>query len=658
MFNQDNDLMKNKSKICFLLTLCFLMFSNSMFSKMLNLESPNGKLRLAINITDRINYSIFHQNNSLVKNSALALELRGQTLGLKPVLIKEKRGSTNENLNPIVPLKFASIKNEYNSLELFFKENYSIEFRCFNNGVAYRFKTKLKKDVEVLNETLNVKFPDSYTIYTQQPGSFKTAYEEKYSIQNVSEWKESKNMSTLPVLIDTKNNYKILVSESDLSDYPCMFLKSDGENSLTATFPKCPLEFTPDGDRSVKFLKEADYIAATKGDRSYPWRYFLIASKDSEILENTLTYQLATPSKIVKTDWIKPGQVSWEWWNGSAPYGPDVDFETGCNQRTYQYYIDFAAKHGIQYIILDEGWAKTSLSPFEANDNINMAELIRYGKERNVDIILWLTWLCVEQNFDLFKAYGDWGIAGIKIDFMDRSDQWMVNFYERVAKAAADNHLIVDFHGSFKPAGLERTYPNVLSYEGVRGMEQMEGCYPQNSVLLPFLRNAVGAMDYTPGAMTSMQPELYCSNRPNSASIGTRAYQMALFVVFESGIQMLADSPTQYYKNQECTDFITQVPVTWDETKVLEAKVGEYVVVAKRKGEKWYIGAITNNTSRNLEFSLDFLKNKKYTITSFEDGINANYQAMDYKKQKRVVNNGDNISIKLARNGGWTAIIE
>ena len=329
--------------------------------------------------------------------------------------------------------------------------------------------------------------------------------------------------------------------------------------------------------------------------------------------------------------------------------------------ETYKYFIDFASKFGIPYIIMDEGWAKSTRDPYTPNPDVDLHELIRYGKEKNVGIVLWLTWLTVEKNFDLFKTFNEWGIKGVKIDFMDRSDQWMVNYYERVAQEAARHHLFVDFHGSFKPAGLEYKYPNVLSYEGVRGMEQMGGCKPENSIYLPFMRNAVGPMDYTPGAMISMQPNIYRSERPNSASIGTRAYQMALFVIFESGLQMLADNPTLYYRNEDCTRFITQVPVTGDETVVLEAKVGEYVIVAKRKGEKWFIGGMTNDkeNEREFEINLDFLKDgRTYRVTSFEDGINAGYQAMDYRMKSATMNKNQKLSVKMARNGGFAAVLE
>ena len=309
---------------------------------------------------------------------------------------------------------------------------------------------------------------------------------------------------------------------------------------------------------------------------------------------------------------------------------------------------------------MDEGWAKSTRDPYTPNPNVDLHELVRYGKEKGVDIFLWLTWLTVENNFDLFKTFKDWGIAGVKIDFMDRSDQWMVNYYERVCAEAAKHRLMVDMHGSFKPAGLEHKYPNLLSYEGVRGMEQMGGCHPDNSLYLPFMRNAVGPMDYTPGAMISMQPDCYQADRPNSASIGTRAYQMALFVVFESGVQMLADNPTLYYRNADCTDFITSIPVTWDETRALEARPGEYVAVAKRKGDKWYIGAIANSQvcDRRMTLPLDFLADGvDYEMVSIEDGINANRQAMDYRRKTSTVSADTSLDVKLARSGGFAAIL-
>ncbi|MFV0419561.1 MAG: glycoside hydrolase family 97 protein [Dysgonomonas sp.] len=646
-------------------TLLFFLLlsglSGAHAQKKIELLSPNSGIKATITISDKIYYDISYNDEVLLKDNYLQLNLAGEILGQNPKLSSQKKNTVNEALTPVVPLKYSQVKNDYNSLLLIFKGDYSVEFRAFDDGIAYRFITNKKTDLEVLGEDFVLNFPSEYLLHMQQQGGFKTAYEEPYTHVESKDWKSSDKMSVLPVLIDTKKQYKILISESDLSDYPCMFLKGNGNNGVTSLFPKVPLEFGEDGDRSQKILIEADYIAKTTGKRNFPWRYFVITKDDKQFLENTMTYKLATKSQIQDVSWIKPGQVSWEWWNDASPYGPDVNFVSGYNLDTYKYYIDFASKYGIEYIIMDEGWAKSTRDPYTPNPKVDVHELIRYGKEKNVGIILWLTWLVVENNFDVFKTFQEWGVKGVKIDFMDRSDQWMVNYYERVAKEAAKYNILVDFHGSFKPAGLEYKYPNVISYEGVRGMEQMGGCYPDNSVFFPFMRNAVGPMDYTPGAMISMQPNVYCGNRPNSASIGTRAYQLALFVIFESGLQMLADNPTLYYRNADCTEFITQVPTTWDETVPLEAKAGEYAVVAKRKGDKWFIGGMTNNKEQTREFevSLDFLNaSKSYKMTSFEDGINAGRQAMDYRRKESSVKQGDKIKIKMVRNGGFAAVIE
>ncbi len=645
----------------YLLLLMFLCLASLLHSQnKFELVSPNGEIKVLFNLSDKIYYSIDYNGEVLLKDNSIQLTLKNQVLGQNPKLRRQKRMSIDEYLTPVVPLKYSKINNRYNQLLLTFKD-YSVEFRAFDDGVAYRFLTSQKGDVEVMSEEFAINFPSDYLLHLQQPGGFKTAYEEPYTHIWSNTWKPEDRMAVLPALIDTKKDYKILISESDLTDYPCMFLKGTGENGLISTFPKTPLAFTESGDRSVKITEEADYIAKTKGTRNYPWRYFVISRNDKQLIENTMTYRLAEKNQLQDVSWIKPGQVSWEWWNDASPYGPDVNFVAGYNLATYKYYIDFASKFGIPYIIMDEGWAESTRDPYTPNPKVDLHELIRYGKERNVGIVLWLTWLTVENNFDLFKTFNEWGVKGLKIDFMDRSDQWMVNYYERVAREAAKYHLFVDFHGSFKPAGLEYKYPNVLSYEGVRGMEQMGGCYPDNSLYLPFIRNAVGPMDYTPGAMISMQPNVYRAERPNAASIGTRAYQLALFVVFESALQMLADNPTLYYRNEDCTRFITQVPVTWDETVALEAKAGEYVIVAKRKGDKWFIGGIANNGEKEREFTikLDFLnKGRSYQMTSFEDGINAGRQAMDYRCKSSQVKVGELLTVKMVRNGGFAAIIE
>lgn len=452
-----------------LLTLCCLCAGRSAATP-IELKSPDGQLKVRVQFTDKINYTVSYGQDELLQNCSLQMELQHETLGANPRLIHQKRFTLNETLKREVPLKNTFVKNNCNVLQLDFKKDFSVEFRAYDDGIAYRFITRKKTESIVKNEDLLINFSHDYLSHLSFTGSFKTAYENPYSHIKTAEYKEGDRMTTLPVLLETDKPYKILISEADLSDYPCMFLKSTGNNGMKSAFPKCPLEFGDDGDRSVKITREADYIAKTAGTRSFPWRLFVITREDKQLLENEMVYKLAAPNVLGDVSWVKPGQVSWDWWNGTfSPYG--VDFKTGCNMSTYKYYIDFASKYGIPYIIMDEGWANNTRDPFTPNADINLKELVKYGNEKNVRLILWLSWLTVENHFDLFKKYSELGIAGVKIDFMDRSDQWMVNYFERVAKEAAKYKVFVDFHGAFKPAGLYRTYPNVVTSEGVLGLE-------------------------------------------------------------------------------------------------------------------------------------------------------------------------------------------
>ncbi|MGA9649219.1 glycoside hydrolase family 97 protein [Pedobacter sp.] len=644
-----------------LLILLVGMFTN-IIARSAELISPNGLIKVEIHVTDKISYDIYKGNRLLLKNCSLGINIDKAYLDREIKVRSLKSFKINEQLNPVVPLKFSKIDNLCNVLVMKLSSGYSVEFRAYDGGVAYRFITDLKGDkngqIKVISENITLPLPNSYQLHVQPAKDFTSNYETNYIHPDAKTWTDSKQMVTLPALIDTKTGVKILFGETDLTDYPCLFLKGEVNKGMMSTFSKVATEERQEGDRFMRITKSGDFIAKTSGKRTYPWRYFITASNDLELLESTLPVKLAPRSLIKNTDWIKPGQVSWEWWNDASPYGPDVKFESGYNLETYKYYIDFASKSRIPYIIMDEGWAESVHDPYTPNKKVDLQELIKYGKEKKVDIILWLTWLSVEKNMGLFKKFSEWGIKGVKIDFMDRNDQWMVNYYERVAKEAAKYNILVDFHGAFTPRGLEHKYPNVISYEGVRGLEQMEGCQPENTIYLPFIRNIAGAMDFTPGAMINMQPEVYGGKRPNAAAVGTRAYQLALFVLFESGVQMLCDNPTLYYKNQDCTDFIVKVPVTWDETKALVAEAGEIAVVAKRNGKKWFIGGITNGMARDIDLSLDFLtKGKSYSMTCFSDGINASRQAMDFNKKTITVSSNADIPVKMSRNGGFAAII-
>lgn len=622
-----------------------------------SVQSPDGQVTVSITLADRIYYDIVSHGDTLMAGSHLALELQGQCLGERPAMRGQKTVLVNETATPPFPLKEKTVANRYRQLLMQMKGGYAVEWRVWDDAVAYRFLTTLKDSVNVISEDVTLRLAQECQLLLQQTRGFKTSCEEPYSNVASAEWRREDAMSELPVVIAAPRQ-KILFSEFSLFDYPGMFLQGNADNTLSAVFPRCPLSFGDDGDRSVSLLSEAHYIARTAGTREWPWRYMYITQSDTQLASSTMPMRLAPPSAVDDVSWIRPGKTTWEWWNGSCPYGPDVNFVSGLNLETYKYYADFAAEKGLEYILLDEGWARSTRDPFTPNPDIDLHELIRYAGEKNVGVILWLTWLTVEKNMSLFETFEKWGIKGVKIDFMDRQDQWMVQFYERVAREAAKHHLFVDFHGAYHPSGLEYKYPNVLSFEGVRGAEQMGGCVPANSVYLPFVRNAVGPMDYTPGAMLSMQPYCYSSRRPNSANMGTRAYQMALYVLFESHLQMLCDNPTLYRMWPDCTDFIASVPVNWDETHVLAAEFGQYVVTAKRRGNTWYIGGITNDTPRQLTLDLGFLAAGSHTMTSFTDGINAGRQAMDYRRTESQVDAGSHIQVNMVRNGGFAAVIK
>ena len=637
-------------------SILFLFSCIAMAGNETRITSPNGQIAVELRTdADGLSWTVSRGGKAVYSEANVTVNVGGKVLGNTKVKSIRQR-TASETIRPVVPLKFSEISYSYNEATLSFG-TCQLLLRVMDNGVAHRFVLNQKGDVEIMDETFAIRPADGFTVHYQTCGSFNTSYEEPYQHKNIDEWQQDGKTATIPCLLSGADDTQLLIGESDVDDYPRLFLKAEG-GAVTTTFPKAPITWEPRGDRGETITKEADYIAKTSGKRALPWRW--VAVTDSKgIIEQTIPAQLSRRSVLEDTSWIQPGKFSWEWWNGATPFGPDVDFKAGCNYETYCYFADFAAKYGIEYVLLDEGWAKSTRDPFNGNDNLRLPELIKYCNAKGVKLVLWLPWLTVEQNFDkLFKTSAEWGIPAVKIDFMDHADQWMVNFYKRVTAEAAKYHIIVDWHGSFTPAGLEQEYPNLVSYEGVLGLEQMGGCRPENTLFIPFIRNAVGPADFTPGGMNNMQPDKYRAGRPNSGAMGTRAFQMALYVVLESGVQMLADNPTRYYQNDDCTRYIASVPTVWDETRCLSAKAGEYLVVAKRKGQKWFVGAITNGTPRDLTLSLSFLASGNHKLTAFKDGVNADYQAMHYNKTEQSVTSGTSLNIHLAKNGGWAAVIE
>lgn len=616
--------------------------------------SPDGRIRLEVSTGDTLRMSVFYGDEQVLLASPLCMQVQQEWLGVRPKVKNVQRKTLSQIIKNVVPIKNAVTPDEAQQLTMRFAGNYSVEFRVYNNGVAYRFVLDKKGKVDITNELMTLRFPAASKAHLSKTRGFWTSYEEPYTHEALADYQPQDDMTHLPVLMETARGTKMLLSESDVRDYPAMFLKSTGNDGLTTVFPKSPAAWEPHGDRGFNVTKEHPFIARTDGKRTLPWR-FVVIGDDKAIAANEMERVLGGKCQLTDASWIKPGKVSWDWWNHWTIW--NVDFETGINNQTYKYFIDFAAKYGVEYILLDEGWNKDVRDPFTTRDDIDVKELVEYGRERGVGVILWLAWLTVENHMDLIKYYADMGVSGLKIDFMDHSDQWMVNFYERVARECAQNKLMVDFHGSFKPAGLEIRYPNVISYEGVRGLENGAGCEPDNTIWLPYIRNAVGAMDFTPGSMASAQPEDNHGSGSLPMGSGTRAYQMAMYVCFESGLQMLADSPTRYMREDECTRYIASVPTTWDESRVLAAKAGEYYVVARRKGSKWFIGAMTGSKPQQLTISLDFL-NDKGLLTGFRDGRNAHRIAVDYQRFQQSVSPADTLTLRLVRNGGWCCVIE
>ncbi len=625
------------------------------------ITSPDKNIQLKVKADGGIFWSASLNGHVIIKEAKIAMDFSsGEDFGVNS---KVKHHSINEfssMIYPTIPHKDAEIKDEYVQLSLTFREQFQLKFRAYNDGVAYQFIDMGKRGKNVISEQARITFPEGTKAIFPQEDSMYSHNERSYLNKFVTDIKANEFCS-LPVVFTT-DKAKVLLTETALHDYPGMFVGGNGNTNVDAIFPKFVLEAVDDKeqpDRNQSITKEADYIAKVSGNREYPWRVFMMSNDDRTFVESNLSYQLSSPQAIKNTAWIKPGKVAWDWYNANNIYG--VDFKSGLNTATYKYYIDFASANNIDYIILDEGWTKSTTEILDFNPDIDVAELIGYGKEKGVDIILWTLWKPLRDNLiEILETYKSWGAKGIKIDFIQRSDQYVVNSYEEIAKECARLELLVDFHGSFKPSGLRRKYPNVINYEGVKGNENnkwSKDVTPEHNVTIPFIRMAAGPMDYTPGAMSNRQKANFGISGKRPMSMGTRAHQVAMYVVYEAPLQMLCESPSRYYQEQETVDFIAQIPTIWDETIVLHGAIGDYIAVARRKGDKWFIGAMTDWTSRELQLDLSFLKEGNFNMKVFRDGINADRYAEDYKIDTMEVNRKSKVTAKMSPGGGWSAII-
>jgi len=640
-----------------MLAPCLWLAGNAAAQSSYSLRSPDKKIEVRIRAGNRMQYDVLMNGKTLLQDSTMSIRIDQTTLGRDVKVKSAKERSADRMLDPPVRQKFARIREHYNELRLDTEDGLAVVFRAYNEGVAYRLETALAKaQVKVYSEEAVFQFAADHTVFYPEEESFFSHNERSYLPRKMSAIAGA-TLGSMPAVVDA-GGVKVAIAESDVEDYPGLWLRGTSGNALTAAFPPYPLKEALERDRDFKVTQAADYIAVTKGTRTFPWRLMGIAEKDGDLITNPLVWLLAKPSQVADTSWIKPGKVAWDWWNANNVYG--VDFKSGVNTETYKFYIDFAAKYGLEYVVLDEGWYKLG-HVLDVVPEINIEELMAYGKRKNVGIILWVVWKSLaDQQQAALDQFAKWGAKGIKVDFMQRDDQLLINFYHDLARETAKRKMLLDFHGAVRPATMTRTWPNLISTEGVKGMEWSKwsaDSNPAHNVALPFTRMFLGPMDYTPGAMLNATKAGFAQVFDRPMAMGTRCHQLAMYVVFESPLQMLADSPSNYLREPEAMEFLSAVPSVWDETRVLDAKIAEYVVVARRKGRDWYIGAMTNWTPRDLEIDLSFLGEGSFRMETYQDGVNANRMASDYKLVKSAVKKDAKMKLHLAEGGGWAARI-
>ncbi|HEV9037312.1 MAG TPA: glycoside hydrolase family 97 protein [Puia sp.] len=624
-------------------------------------HSPDGSLTVRISVDEHTRWSAEMDGQPVITPSAISLRLSdGVILGDNMKVVSAPVQTVDVNFDP-VNYKKSHIRDHYNQLTLNVKGDYSVVFRVYDDAVAYRFVTRKQGELIVRDEGAEFNFAadDDAFIPIQwdyRAGkNFNSSFEALYHEIHLSQMPKD-SLAFLPLLVDLGQNKKAVILEADLQDYPGMYLGANG-NGLKGVYAPYPLDAAL---HSINYIPgtRADYIARTTGTRNFPWRVVVVSRQDKDLLNQDIVQKLAEPSQLKDIGWVRPGQVAWDWWNNWNV--SHVDFKAGINTPTYKYYIDFAAANHIPYIIMDEGWSN-DLDLMQQSSRIDLKEIIDYGKQHGVGVILWATWYAVTHQMEkAFPFYANMGVKGFKIDFIDRDDQVAIASTYAIARLAAANNLMIDYHGTSKPAGLQRTWPNVIGYEGVKGLENFKWAnedQPRYVATIPYIRMMAGPMDYTPGAMRNATQSAYRPINDNPMSKGTRCQQLAEYIVFEAPLQMLSDNPTTYRKEQECTDFITKVPTTFDETTALDGKVGEYVAIARRRGDTWFLGAITDWTPRQLTIDFSFLPAGHYEAEVFQDGVNADRDATDYRRQVISVKSGDKLSVQLYGGGGWVARI-
>ena len=639
--------------------LVLLLAAFSLGARDYVLISPDGSLKVRVTDGEQLVWSVTKDTIKILEPGVISLELKDHgILGDNVRVERLSRIYRDRKLTATVPTKFREIRDNYNEMALRMKGGWSLVFRAYDNGVAYRFETSFADDVEVLGETSEWNFPSGTKVYwANEKNPDYITHCEAFFKEKVLDEVGTETYSYLPLSLKTPEGVRAVITETDLLDYPNLMLRSAGEGSLKAEFPHIIDAYDMRTDRDVTVTKLADCIARTDGSRTYPWRVMCVGT-DRELLENTLAWQLASPEEPGDWSWLKPGKISWEWWSAINVFG--VDFKAGVNTDTYKYFIDFAAKYGLEYILLDEGWSASTLNIVEAQPDLDLQELIGYGKERGVGVVLWTLWTPMIADLEhILDVYKEWGVAGIKVDFMQIQDQNMVNFYEDVARECAKRHLLVDYHGAYKPAGLQRKYPNAMTFEGVHGMEHDKDSAdisPDHDMVLPFTRMVAGPMDYTPGAVNNATKDDYNPLWYHPMSQGTRSHQVALFVTYESPLMMLCDTPSKYYQAPEYTEYLSKIPTVWVETVAQEAVAGEYLLISRKTADgRWYSAGMTNWTGRELTLDTSFLGEGEWEVRIHSDGPNADNWAEDYKIETLNVCAGDQLPVRMAKGGGWVA---
>lgn len=644
-------------------------------AKSYEVSSPSGRITATVRCDSALTWSATADGQMVLSPSRISMTLGdGQVWGRNPRVAKAVKTKVDE----MIPSPFtgwAEMADRYNGLTLRMKGGWSVEFRAYDDGLAYRFTSDVKSPYEIMDEQVEFLFPADFAVTAPYVRSghdgdwdsqFYNSYENTYTSTQLSGLNPGR-LAFTPLSVNVSDSLSLVIADNDVWDYPGLLLYNpESKAELKGKFAAYPTRVEEGGYNGIQGIvhERAPYIAKVTEARTFPWR-FIVIGDDKTIASNNFNYLLAEPSRIADISWIKPGKVSWDWWNDWNITG--VDFEAGVNTDTYLYYIDFTADHGIEYVILDDGWAAgTGTDLMKVNPNIDLAAIIEHGRKKGVDIILWAGYTAFARDMDqVCRHYSQMGVKGFKVDFEDRADQLMTAFNHKAAETAAKYNLVLDIHGAFKPSGINRTWPNVVNVEGVFGLENAK-MHPlekndlvQYDTDIPFLRQLGGPMDYTQGAMLNATRSGFRPNWQQPMSPGTRCHQLGLYMILNSPLSMMCDSPTNYMREKECTDFIAGIPTVWDETVVLSAKKGEYIATARRKGDKWYIGGITNWTPRELSIDLTPLGlNGQSTMTLFTDGVNAHRNATDYRKQTSQIGSDATLDIKLAPGGGFAAVIE